>query len=134
MEKINENYDRKYFFDIMMHYRFTGGQSYVLLCIETTLSNPLVVLPKSSCDVHLLRSLCLSLQSSDLMLSLTHYSHSCISLKFVCFFRHIWSFQQKLHYAYSQSLALLSYLYRLKVSIYENIPLILTLLEITTVD
>ena len=28
------------FFDIMMHYRFTGGQSYVLLCTETTLSNP----------------------------------------------------------------------------------------------
>ena len=28
----------------------------VLLCTETTLSNPPVVQPKSSCDVHLLRS------------------------------------------------------------------------------
>ena len=33
-----------------------GLQSYVLLCTETTLSNPPVVQPKSSCDVHLLRS------------------------------------------------------------------------------
>ena len=33
-----------------------GHQSYVLLCTETTLSNPPVVQPKSSCDVHLLRS------------------------------------------------------------------------------
>ena len=33
-----------------------GHQSYVLLCTETTLSNHPVVLPKSSCDVHLLRS------------------------------------------------------------------------------
>ena len=32
-----------------------GHQSYVLLC-STTLSNPPVVIPKSSCDVHLLRS------------------------------------------------------------------------------
>ena len=37
-----------------------GHQSYVLLCTETTLSNPPVVIPKSSCDVHLLRSPCLS--------------------------------------------------------------------------
>ena len=37
-----------------------GHQSYVLLCTETTLSNPPVVQPKSSCDVHLLRSPCLS--------------------------------------------------------------------------
>ena len=36
-----------------------GHQSYVLLCTETTLSNPPVVQPKSSCDVHLLRSPCL---------------------------------------------------------------------------
>ena len=35
-----------------------GHQSYVLLCTETTLSNPPVVSPKSSCDVHLLRSPC----------------------------------------------------------------------------
>ena len=33
-----------------------GHQSYVVLCTETTLSNPPVVQPKSSCDVHLLRS------------------------------------------------------------------------------
>ena len=33
-----------------------GHQSYVLLCTETTLSNPPVVQPKCSCDVHLLRS------------------------------------------------------------------------------
>ena len=33
-----------------------GHQSYVLLCTETTLSNPPVVQPKSSGDVHLLRS------------------------------------------------------------------------------
>ena len=37
-----------------------GHQSYVLLCTETTLSNPQVVIPKSSCDVHLLRSPCFS--------------------------------------------------------------------------
>ena len=30
-------------------------QSYVLLCTETTVSNPPVVFPKSSCDVHLFR-------------------------------------------------------------------------------
>ena len=36
-----------------------GHQSYVLLCTETTLSNPPVVLSKSSCNVHLLRSPCL---------------------------------------------------------------------------
>ena len=47
----------KNFFDIMMHLRFTGHQSYVLLCTETTLSNHPAVIPKSSCDVHLLRSL-----------------------------------------------------------------------------
>ena len=28
------------FLDIMMHKRFTGHQSYVLLCTETTFSNP----------------------------------------------------------------------------------------------
>ena len=33
----------KFFLDIMMHQRFTGHQSYVLLCTETTLSNPPVV-------------------------------------------------------------------------------------------
>ena len=33
-----------------------GHQSYVLLCTETTLSNPPVVQPKTSCAVHLLRS------------------------------------------------------------------------------
>ena len=33
-----------------------GHQSYVLLCTETTLSNHPGVFPKSSCDVHLLRS------------------------------------------------------------------------------
>ena len=33
-----------------------GHQSYVLLCTETALSNPPAVIPKSSCDVHLLRS------------------------------------------------------------------------------
>ena len=31
------------FFDIMMHKRFLGHQSYALLCTETTLSNPPVV-------------------------------------------------------------------------------------------
>ena len=36
-----------------------GHQSYVLLCTETTLANHPVVHPKSSCDIHLLRSLCL---------------------------------------------------------------------------
>ena len=35
-----------------------GHQSYVLLCSETTVSNPPVVFPKSSCDVHLLRRPC----------------------------------------------------------------------------
>ena len=44
------------FLDIMMHYRFMGRQSYVQLCTETTLSNHPVVRPKSSRDVHLLRS------------------------------------------------------------------------------
>ena len=34
-----------------------GHQSYVLLCTETCLSKHPVVLPKSSCNVHLLRSL-----------------------------------------------------------------------------
>ena len=34
-----------------------GHQSYVLLCAETTLCNHPVLIPKSSCDVHLLRSL-----------------------------------------------------------------------------
>ena len=33
-----------------------GHQSYVLLCTETALSNPPAVIPKSSCDVLLLRS------------------------------------------------------------------------------
>ena len=41
-----------------------GHQSYVLLCTETTLSNPPVVQPKSSCDVHLLRSPWLNLDMS----------------------------------------------------------------------
>ena len=31
------------FLDIMLHQRFTGHQSYVLLCTETTLSNPPVL-------------------------------------------------------------------------------------------
>ena len=35
-----------------------GHQNYILLCTETTLSNHPFVIPKSSCDVHLLRSLC----------------------------------------------------------------------------
>ena len=51
------------FLDIMMHFRFMGHQSYVLLCIETTLSNPPVVEPKSSCNVHLLRSPCVMSQA-----------------------------------------------------------------------
>ena len=38
-----------------------GHQSYVLLCTKTILSTPPVVQPKSSCDVHLLRSPCISL-------------------------------------------------------------------------
>ena len=37
--------------------RFTGHQSYVLLCTETTLSKHPVIHSKSSCDVHLFRSL-----------------------------------------------------------------------------
>ena len=41
-----------------------GHQSYVLLCTETTLSNPPVVQLKSSCDVNLLRSPWLYLQST----------------------------------------------------------------------
>ena len=32
-----------------------GHQSYVLLCTETTVSNPPVVFPTSSCNVHLFR-------------------------------------------------------------------------------
>ena len=55
------------FFDIMMHKRFMGHQSYVLLCTETTISNPPVVHPKSSCDVHLLRSLCIILTVKDIL-------------------------------------------------------------------
>ena len=51
----------KHFLDIMMHSRFMGHQSYVLLCTETALSNHPVVIPKSSCNVHLLRSPCLLL-------------------------------------------------------------------------
>ena len=39
-----------------MHWRFKGHQSYVVLCTETALSNHPAVIPKSSCDVHLLRS------------------------------------------------------------------------------
>ena len=37
-----------------------GHQSYVLLCTETTLSKHPAILPKSSCNVHLLRNLWLS--------------------------------------------------------------------------
>ena len=40
-----------------------GHQSYVLLCTKTTLSNPPVVIPKSSCDVHLFRSPWIRLQA-----------------------------------------------------------------------
>ena len=50
LKKININYDRKYFsgyHDALKIYE---------LCTETTLSKHPVVLPKSSCDVHLLRS------------------------------------------------------------------------------
>ena len=54
------------FLDIMMHEQFTGHQSYVLLCTETILSNPPVVHPKSSCDVHLLRSPCIIVCTSPL--------------------------------------------------------------------
>ena len=46
-----------------------GHQSYVLLCTETTLSNPPVVQPKSSCDVHLLRSPWLSAASTKQQMS-----------------------------------------------------------------
>ena len=42
-----------------------GHQIYVLLCTETTLSNPPVVQLKSSCDVHLLRSPCLNWPSAS---------------------------------------------------------------------
>ena len=49
----------------MMHERFMGHQRYVLLCTETTISNPPVVHSKSSCDVHLLRSLWLINHSLD---------------------------------------------------------------------
>ena len=55
-----------------------GHQSYVLLCTETTLSNPPVIQPKSSCDVHLLRSPWLILEikktvySVPLLLMLLH--------------------------------------------------------------
>jgi hypothetical protein len=36
LEKINENYDKKYFLAIMKHSRFMGHQSYVLLCSKIT--------------------------------------------------------------------------------------------------
>jgi len=36
-----------------------GHQTYVLLCTETTFSNPPVVFPKSSCNVQLLRRPCI---------------------------------------------------------------------------
>ena len=39
-----------------------GHQTYVLLCTETTLSNHPAVIPKSSCDVHLLKIPWLTLQ------------------------------------------------------------------------
>ena len=56
LEKINKNYDRKYFFGYHDALKIYGDQSYVLLCTETTLSNHPVKHPKSSYDVHLLRS------------------------------------------------------------------------------
>ena len=66
------------FLDIMMHWRFMGHQSYVLLCTETTLSNPSVVQPKSSCDVHLLRS-----PWTSPVLTSSGYSHtSCYETTF----------------------------------------------------
>ena len=61
MEKINKNYDRKYFFGYHDALKIYGAPKlYVLLCTETALSNHPVVIPKSSCDVHLLRSPCLN--------------------------------------------------------------------------
>ena len=48
----------------MMHQRFMGHQSYVLLCTETTLSNHPEVFPKLSCDVNLLRCPCIKSSSN----------------------------------------------------------------------
>ena len=62
MEKINRNYDRKYFFGYHDALKIYGAPK---LCTETTLSNPPVVHPKSSCDVHLLRSLWVTLEIGD---------------------------------------------------------------------
>ena len=47
---MNKNWDKKnHFLTTMISIkRFLGHQSYVLLCTETTVSNPPVVLPKSS--------------------------------------------------------------------------------------
>jgi len=50
-----------------------GHQSYVLLCTETTLSNPPVVQPKSSCDVHLLRSPWLRLSQKEIRVFLIFF-------------------------------------------------------------
>ena len=47
-----------------------GHQSYVLLCTETTVSNPPVVFPKSSCDVHLFRGPCIDLGNCHFQKSL----------------------------------------------------------------
>ena len=60
-----------------------GHQSYVLLCTKTTLSNPPVVQPKSSCDVHLLRSPCLISQKKINKKSWSQY----LELALMCFWR-----------------------------------------------
>ena len=93
------------FLDIMMHQRFTGHQSCVLLCTETTLSNHPVIHPKPSCDVHLLRSLCINQQKVKKLASdsqLTSESkkpgqivviyHNC-DLSRIFWLRHYWLFK-----------------------------------------
>ena len=51
------------FFDIMIYQIFMGHQRYVLLCTETTLSNHPEVFLKPNCNVHLLRSPWITIQT-----------------------------------------------------------------------
>ena len=63
-----------------------GHQSYVLLCTEITLSNPPVVISKSSCDVHILRSPC-PRPSNELVPHFPHWHHPFhLYIYQICFF------------------------------------------------